>query len=67
MDQQCHNAMQEIDNVQINFDANGLLLLNVALALVMFGVALGITINDFKNLFKQPKIILAGILSKIQQ
>ena len=64
MDQQCHNAMQEIDNVQINFDANGLLLLNVALALVMFGVALGITINDFKNLFKQPKIILAGILSQ---
>ena len=61
MDQQCHNAMQEIDNVQINFDANGLLLLNVALALVMFGVALGITINDFKNLFKQPKIILAGM------
>ena len=64
MDQQCHNAMQEIDNVQINFDANGLLLLNIALALVMFGVALGITINDFKNLFKQPKIILAGILSQ---
>ena len=56
--------MQELDNVQINFDANGLLLLNVALALVMFGVALGITINDFKNLFKQPKIILAGILSQ---
>ena len=64
MDQQCHNAMQEIDKVQIDFDANGLLLLNIALALVMFGVALGITINDFNNLIKQPKIILAGILSQ---
>lgn len=54
--------MQELDKVQINFDSNGLWVLNVALAVVMFGVALGITFNDFKTLLKQPKLVLIGVL-----
>ncbi len=56
--------MVELDDVKINFDANGLWVLNIALAIVMFGVALGVTINDFKELFKQPKVVLLGILSQ---
>lgn len=56
--------MQELDNVQINFDSSGLWVLNVALAIVMFGVALGITLNDFKRLLKQPKLLLVGVLSQ---
>ncbi len=56
--------MQELDNVQINFDSNGLWVLNIALAIVMFGVALGITISDFKRLLKQPKLVLIGVLSQ---
>ena len=54
--------MQELDNVQINFDSGGLWVLNMALAVVMFGVALGITLNDFKQLFKQPKLVIVGVL-----
>jgi BASS family bile acid:Na+ symporter len=30
----------------------------------MFGVALGISINDFKQLFKSPKIVFVGIFSQ---
>lgn len=56
--------MQELDSVKINFDTNGLWVLNIALAVVMFGVALGITLNDFKNLIRQPKLVLVGILSQ---
>ncbi|MDO6597132.1 bile acid:sodium symporter family protein [Oceanihabitans sp. 2_MG-2023] len=56
--------MLELDNVKINFDANGLWVLNLALAVVMFGVALGVTVNDFKQLFKQPKVVLLGIVSQ---
>ena len=56
--------MQKLDDVQINFDASGLWVLNIALAIVMFGVALGITINDFKRLLKQPKLVLVGVLSQ---
>lgn len=56
--------MQELDAVKINFDTNGLWVLNIALAVIMFGVALGVTIDDFKQLFKEPKIVLLGILSQ---
>lgn len=54
--------MQEIDKVVINFDSSGLWVLNIALAIVMFGVALGIKLSDFKQLFKTPKLILVGVL-----
>lgn len=56
--------MQELDAVSINFDTNGLWVLNIALAVVMFGVALGITIEDFKHLAKQPKAVLLGVVSQ---
>lgn len=56
--------MQELDAVSINFDTNGLWVLNIALAVVMFGVALGITIEDFKHLANQPKAVLLGVVSQ---
>ena len=56
--------MLELDQVQINFDSNSLWILNIALAVVMFGVALGITLDDFKNLLKEPKLVLVGIFSQ---
>lgn len=56
--------MQELDDVQIHFDSNGLMIMNIALAVVMFGVALGVTIDDFKNLFKNPKLVLLGVASQ---
>lgn len=56
--------MQELDNVQIHFDSEALWVMNIALAVIMFGVALGITVQDFKNLFKSPKLVLLGVLSQ---
>jgi len=54
----------DIDSIKINFDSNGLWLLNIAIAIIMFGVALGITIDDFKRLLKNPKILFVGVLSQ---
>lgn len=56
--------MQNIDTAKINFDTTGLWVLNIALAVVMFGVALGITLNDFKSLFKHPKLVVIGVVSQ---
>ena len=58
------NTQQILDNVKINFDTEGLWVLNITLAIIMFGVALGITMDDFKRLFKNPKIVLVGIFSQ---
>ena len=54
----------DVDSIKINFDSSGLWMLNIALAVIMFGVALGITINDFKRLLKHPKILLVGVFSQ---
>ena len=54
----------DIDEIRINFDESGLWVLNIAIAIIMFGVALGITIEDFKRLFKNPKIVFVGVLSQ---
>ena len=53
-----------IDSIKINFDTESLWILNIAIAIIMFGVALGITIDDFKRLLKNPKILLVGMLSQ---
>ncbi len=53
-----------LDNVKINFDQGTLWTMNLALALVMFGVALDIPIKDFKALWKNPKAVLVGVLSQ---
>ena len=53
-----------IDDIKINFDTEGLCILNIALAIIMFGVALSIKIDDFKLLIKKPKILLVGVFSQ---
>ena len=53
-----------IDAIKINFDSSGLWILNIAIGIIMFGVALGITIQDFKRLLNKPKIVFVGVLSQ---
>ncbi len=55
---------QELDNVIINFDKDGLFFLNLTLAIIMFGVALDITISDFIRIIKNPKSVVVGVLSQ---
>lgn len=58
------NQTTDIDAIKINFDSSGLWVLNIAIGIIMFGVALGISIDDFKRLLKKPKIVLVGVLSQ---
>lgn len=53
-----------LDKVQINFDSEALWLMNIVLALVMFGIALEISVNDFKQLLVKPKPVLVGFFSQ---
>ncbi|MDP2540834.1 symporter [Tenacibaculum discolor] len=57
------NTLQ-IDNIKINFDTEALWMLNIALAIIMFGIALDIKIDDFKRLVNNPKILFVGLLSQ---
>lgn len=54
--------LHSIDSLNINLGAGEMLLVNFILAFVMFGVALGIKVQTFKDVFKNPKSVILGIL-----
>lgn len=56
--------MEELDQLQINFGEDSLFLMNVSLAVIMFGVALEIKRSDFKYLWSNPKPFFLGIASQ---
>ncbi len=56
--------METIDTARLNFSPESLFVLNICLAVVMFGVALGLKVSDFVNIAKAPKPALVGILSQ---
>ena len=47
-----------LSNIRIDFSEDSLLFLNFALAFIMFGVALGIKTESFKELAKNPKSVI---------
>ena len=59
-----NSSMEVLDHVRLNFSPSGLLFLNIALAFIMFGVALGIKIDDFKDIIQKPKSAITGIIAQ---
>lgn len=58
------DAMKAIDTLEVAMPG-GSTLLNIVLALVMFGVALGIKPKTFLDILKNPKSMLIGIMCQI--
>lgn len=57
-------SLETLDHIRLNFTGGGLAVLNVALAFIMFGVALSIKIEDFKNIIHNPKPTILGYISQ---
>ncbi|MDC1395251.1 bile acid:sodium symporter [Bacteroidia bacterium] len=57
-------SLQALDAVNIDFNAKSQLFLNFAIAFIMFGVALELKIDNFRNLVKNPKLPLIGAISQ---
>ena len=51
-----------LDSLNINLGAGEMVIVNIILAFVMFGVALGIKVQTFKEVFKSPKSVIVGML-----
>lgn len=56
--------LEEIDRSTLNFNQDSLLLLNLSLAIIMFGLALDLKISDFTAVIKNPRSFFAGIISQ---
>lgn len=57
-------ALEVLDNVRLNFSPTGLLALNITIAFIMFGIALDIKAEHFKQLIMRPKSVIVGIISQ---
>jgi BASS family bile acid:Na+ symporter len=53
--------LESLNGISINFGEGGMLIVNIILAFVMFGVALGIKTQTFKEVFTKPKSVILGI------
>lgn len=54
--------LESLNALSINFGQGGMAIVNIILAFIMFGVALGIKLQTFKDVFKNPKSVITGIL-----
>lgn len=53
-----------LGSVEINFDQNSLMVLNIIIAVMMFGVALTLRVEDFRRVVTQPRAPLAGLFTQ---
>jgi BASS family bile acid:Na+ symporter len=55
---------ETVDQLQLNFDPRGLMVVNVAIGLMMLGVALDLKIADFKRVLTAPISLVIGVTAQ---
>ena len=53
-----------IDSVRLNFSPDSLWVLNLCLAVIMFGISLDISVDDFRKVIESPKAAIIGLVSQ---
>ncbi|NOZ45426.1 MAG: bile acid:sodium symporter family protein [Chlorobi bacterium] len=59
-----NDSLKILDEIRLNFSPESLMLLNITLAFIMFGVALELKLERFKNVIVKPKPTILGVLSQ---
>lgn len=57
-------SLSVLDQYKLNFNESGLHVLNISLAIIMFGIALSIDLSNFKAIIQRPKAYLLGVISQ---
>ena len=57
--------IKTIDGISVTLNAGGMNTINIVLAFVMYGVALGVKPGTFVKLFQNPKPVFVGMLSQL--
>lgn len=53
-----------LDKIRLNLGADSMMIINITLAFIMFGVALNMKVAGFKLLLKNPKSLIVGLVSQ---
>ncbi len=57
-------AAAPVDEISLNFSTGTILLLNVILGLIMFGVALDVRVDDLRDVVRNPKGPVIGLVAQ---
>ena len=53
----------DLDSVRLNFDPHNVWLVDIIIAVIMFGVALDLKTEDFKRVVQMPKAVFLGLFA----
>jgi BASS family bile acid:Na+ symporter len=56
--------LEILDSIRLNFSPTGLVIMNLTLAFIMFGIALDLNYKQFRLVFQQPRSLVTGLLSQ---
>ncbi len=59
-----NSLLLPLDSIKLNFNETGLTIMNITIAFVMFGVALGIKREHFLQISKNPKSVIIGLIAQ---
>ena len=59
-----HLVMHPVDTLQLHFNPDQMIVLNIAMAFLMFGVALDVRPADFRKVVEFPRSVATGILAQ---
>lgn len=59
-----HEDLLILDTIRLNFSQGGLIAMNITIGFIMFGVALDIKWESFKDIFARPKSAIIGLISQ---
>jgi len=59
-----YESLQQLDQLKLNFSAEGQFGINLILACIMFGVALEIKAEHFKNILLNPRSYIIGLVNQ---
>lgn len=60
-----YESLKVLDEVRLNFSSEGLFVLYITMAFVMFGVALQIKVEHFKSIWNNKKLPIVGFVSQV--
>jgi bile acid:Na+ symporter, BASS family len=56
--------LEILDSIRLNFSPTGLFIMNLAIAFIMFGIALDLNYKQFREVISQPKSLIIGLISQ---
>lgn len=59
-----NDTLDQFHKVKLDISQDSLFVMNICIAIIMFGVAISINTNDFKEVLKNPKGVFAGVTSQ---